>query len=453
LVGLAPPQLRSIRGRRIGMVFQDPMAALNPVMRIGRQIEEVFRFHGVPRPYADRIETLLGHMGLPDPNLLRQTYPFRLSGGQRQRVMIAMALALDPELLIADEPTTALDVTTQKQILALLKQAQAERGMGIMLITHDFGVVAEIGDDVAVMREGKIVEHGSVADVLGNPQHDYTRLLISTVPRLVPRSSVARDSSAERLLSANGVAKTYSSRSGPFGARRIVPAVQDASFALARGETLGIVGESGSGKSTLARIIVGLLSADKGDVRLAGIDRNLLTLRNRELVPVRRRVQMVFQDPFASLNPRRTVFDIVAQGLLAHGMSRVDAKRRVLELLDLIALDPSSADRYPNAFSGGQRQRIGIARALLSNAPILVLDEATSALDTEAEVEIQRALSIMAHGRTIIAIAHRLSTVMSFDRIVVLGDGRILEQGPPEQLRLRGGAFQTLWRLQSEHGD
>jgi len=439
MVGLAASRLRALRGRRIGMVFQDPMAALNPVMRIGRQIEEVFRFHGVPGPYGDRVETLLARMGLPEPKLLREAYPFRLSGGQRQRVMIAMALALDPELLIADEPTTALDVTTQKQILALLKQSQRERGMGVVLITHDFGVVAEIGDEVAVMRQGKIVERGAVAEVLGNPRHEYTKLLISAVPRLVPRQAPAGASSGnpEPLLSAHGVMKTYSSRSGLFGARRTVHAVQDASLAVARGQTLAIVGESGSGKSTLARIVVGLLGADGGDVRLAGVDRNLLTLGNRERAPLRRRIQMVFQDPFASLNPRRTVFDIIAQGLLAHGVSRAAARQRVAELLDLIALDPSAADRYPNAFSGGQRQRICIARALALEPDVIVADEPVSALDVSIQArvldllaDIQRRLRI---GLLFITHDLRVAAQVS-DHVAVMRHGKIVEMGPSSEV-------------------
>ena len=439
LIGLAADRHRAIRGQRIGMIFQEPMAALNPVMRVGRQIEEVFRYHGIPGPYDQRVIKLLGDMGLPEPETLRHAFPFSLSGGQRQRVMIAMALALDPELLIADEPTTALDVTTQKQILALLKQAQAERGMSVLLITHDFGVVAEIGDEVAVMRNGEIVERGSVQQVLGNPQHDYTRTLLAAVPKLEPRAAAPVDKGAP-LLSASGVTKTYSSRVGLFKPRRTVAAVQEAAFSLARGETLGIVGESGSGKSTLARIVVRLLTADAGDVRLAGVDRNLLELGSRELAPLRRRVQMVFQDPFASLNPRRKVFEIIAQGLLAHGVPRDQARRRVAELLDLVALDPSAAERYPNAFSGGQRQRIGIARALALEPDVLVADEPVSALDVSIQARVLDLLADLQRRLKLgmLFITHDLRVAAQIcDQVAVMQRGRIVEMGASSEVLFR----------------
>ena len=439
LIGLAADRHRAIRGQRIGMIFQEPMAALNPVMRVGRQIEEVFRYHGIPGPYDARVVKLLGDMGLPEPETLRHAFPFSLSGGQRQRVMIAMALALDPELLIADEPTTSLDVTTQKQILALLKQAQAERGMSVLLITHDFGVVAEIGDEVAVMRNGEIVERGTVQQVLGNPQHDYTRTLLAAVPKLEPRAAAPVDKGAP-LLSASGVTKTYSSRVGLFKPRRTVAAVQEAAFSLARGETLGIVGESGSGKSTLARIVVRLLTADAGDVRLAGVDRNLLELGSRELAPLRRRVQMVFQDPFASLNPRRKVFEIIAQGLLAHGVPRDQARRRVAELLDLVALDPSAAERYPNAFSGGQRQRIGIARALALEPDVLVADEPVSALDVSIQARVLDLLADLQRRLKLgmLFITHDLRVAAQIcDQVAVMQHGRIVEMGASSEVLFR----------------
>ena len=439
LIGLAADRHRAIRGQRIGMIFQEPMAALNPVMRVGRQIEEVFRYHGIPGPYDQRVVKLLGDMGLPEPETLRHAFPFSLSGGHRQRVMIAMALALDPELLIADEPTTALDVTTQKQILALLKQAQAERGMSVLLITHDFGVVAEIGDEVAVMRNGEIVERGSVQQVLGSPQHDYTRTLLAAVPKLEPRAAAPVDKGAP-LLYASGVSKTYSSRVGLFKPRRTVAAVQEAAFSLARGETLGIVGESGSGKSTLARIVVRLLTADAGDVRLAGVDRNLLELGSRELAPLRRRVQMVFQDPFASLNPRRKVFEIIAQGLLAHGVPRDQARRRVAELLDLVALDPSAAERYPNAFSGGQRQRIGIARALALEPDVLVADEPVSALDVSIQARVLDLLADLQRRLKLgmLFITHDLRVAAQIcDQVAVMQRGRIVEMGASSEVLFR----------------
>ncbi len=436
LVGLAPGLHRRIRGSRIGMVFQEPMAALNPVMKVGKQIEEVFRFHNVPGPYDDRIVALLASMGLPEPELLRHAYPFRLSGGQRQRVMIAMALALDPDLLIADEPTTALDVTTQKQILSLLKAAQDERHMAIMLITHDFGVVADVGDEVAVMQEGRIVERGSVREVLHNPQHDYTRTLLAAVPDLSPRPARAA-SAAPPLLTATDVTKTYKGRAGLFAPRREVQAVKGVSLKLARGETVGIVGESGSGKSTFARIVVRLLKADSGEVRLEGVPGNLLALDHRQLAPVRRRVQMVFQDPFASLNPRRTVFEIVAQGLLAHGVDRRTARKRVDELLDLVALDPSAAERYPNAFSGGQRQRIGIARALALEPDVIVADEPVSALDVSIQARVLELFaSIQARlGIGLLFITHDLRVAAQIcDHVAVMRNGAVVEEGESAQV-------------------
>jgi peptide/nickel transport system ATP-binding protein len=347
-----------------------------------------------------------------------------------------MALALDPELLIADEPTTALDVTTQQQILTLLRTTQQDRRLSILLITHDFGVVAEMGDAVAVMQEGRVVESGTVEAVLHRPRHPYTRALLDAVPRLVPQNT-RPVTAAEPLLTADRVRKTYTSRSGLFGPRRVVQAVEAASFALAHGETLGIVGESGSGKSTLARIIVRLLTADAGEVRLAGIDRNLLQLSSRELKPVRRRIQMVFQDPHGSLNPRRTVFEIVAQGLFAHGWSRERAKERVAELLELVALDPGAAERYPGAFSGGQRQRIGLARALALEPEVIVADEPVSALDVSIQARVLDLLADLQRRFRLglLFITHDLRVAAQIcDRVAVMHQGRIVELGPSAEV-------------------
>ncbi|MBS0528169.1 MAG: ABC transporter ATP-binding protein [Proteobacteria bacterium] len=433
LVDLPPARLRAHRGRKIGMIFQEPMAALNPVMKVGKQIEEVFRYHGIPGPYDEKVVELLGQMGLPDPDNLRHAHPHRLSGGQRQRVMIAIALALGPDLLIADEPTTALDVTTQKQILALLKTAQRDRGMSIMLITHDLSVVAEIGDSMVVMQHGRIVERGTVADVLSSPSQDYTRSLLAAVPRLTRHHTKSDKTGDAVLITARGVTKTYVNRSGFLGPRRVSYAVQDAHFTLSQGETLGVVGESGSGKTTLARIIMRLLNADSGDVRMEKVDGNLLTMKSAALRPVRRRIQMVFQDPFGSLNPRSTVFEIIAQGLLAHGIDRTVARRRVAELLELVALEPGAADRYPIAFSGGQRQRIGIARALALEPDVIVADEAVSALDVSIQAKILKLIEDLQHRFRLglLFITHDLRVAAQIcDHVLVMRQGRIVESGP-----------------------
>ncbi|MEX2630970.1 MAG: ABC transporter ATP-binding protein, partial [Tistlia sp.] len=362
LLGESEAELRRLRGARVGMIFQEPMTALNPLMTVGRQIGEVFDAHGrIDRRERRRlILKLLDDVGLPDPELLIESYPFRLSGGQRQRVMIAMALALEPAMLIADEPTTALDVTTQAQILELIRSLQASRNMGVMFITHDFGVVAEIADRVAVMQTGRIVELGPAAEVLNDPQHPYTRRLIGAVPQFAPPERPAP--TGEILLNVEGLNKTYVTSRGLFVRKREVAAAKDVSFEIRRGETLGLVGESGSGKSTVGRCLVRLLDTDGGHIRFRELD--FATLKGEALRAQRRHIQMVFQDPYASLNPRQKVGRIVAQGPLANGVPETEALARAKELLGLVGLDPSAAERYPHEFSGGQRQRIGIARAL-----------------------------------------------------------------------------------------
>jgi peptide/nickel transport system ATP-binding protein len=341
--------------------------------------------------------------------------------------MIAMALALEPAILVADEPTTALDVTTQMQILRLVREIQSRRGTGVLFITHDFGVVAEVADRVAVMQRGRIVEQGPARQVLDAPQHPYTKALIAAVPH---RGRTARAAVAnEPVLVLDGVGKTY----GGGWKRPGVVAVADASFTINLGETLGLVGESGSGKSTLARCVVNLVQADAGEIRFHGTD--LRPLTREGWAPFRKRIQMVFQDPFASLNPRRRVGDIIAEGPVAHGMARGVARARAVELLRLVQLDAGAVERFPHEFSGGQRQRIGIARALAMDPELLIADEPVSALDVSVQAEILRLLEDLRErlGLTMLFITHDLRVAAQVcDRVAVMQRGRIVEQGPTQ---------------------
>ena len=429
---------RALRGRRIGMIFQEPMTALNPLMRVGEQIAEVFEAHGLltPRTRKEKALALLEEVRLPDPEAALRAYPFELSGGQRQRVMIAMALALEPELLIADEPTTALDVTTQAQILHLVKDLQQRHGMAVMFITHDFGVVAEIADRVCVMREGRIVEMGSAREVLDNPQHEYTRALIEAIPGdAVPPSR--DEAQAKPLLSVNGLNKVYRSSGGWFQPKREVVALEGIDFTVDKGETLGVVGESGSGKSTLGRCIVGLNTPDSGEIRLNDID--LRALEGRELREHRRRIQMVFQDPYASLNPRIRVGMAIAQGPIANGVAKAEAMKQARELLATVGLDASAAERYPHEFSGGQRQRIGIARALALNPELIVADEAVSALDVSIQAQVLKLLDTLKKEfeLSLLFITHDLRVAAQIcDRLIVMQKGRIVEHGSATEIFL-----------------
>jgi peptide/nickel transport system ATP-binding protein len=439
ILKLRAEAMRDLRGRRIAMIFQEPMTALNPIMTVGRQIAEVLESHrgepgvGTGAERRRRVLALLEAVGLPDPAQLIDSYPFRLSGGQRQRVMIAAALALEPAVLIGDEPTTALDVTTQMQILRLIKRLQAERDTGVLLITHDFGVVAEVADRVAVMQHGRIVETGPVDQILAQPAHPYTKSLIAAVPKLAPRA--ARPLGEAIVLEAAGLTKTYRRGGRLFSRGRLVKALDRPDFRLRRGETLGVVGESGSGKSTLARCLLRLLEPEEGAIRFAGTD--LMALGSRALKPFRKRVQMVFQDPFASLNPRRRIGDIIAAGPRLHGTPKHEARARTRELLALVGLDPAVTDRFPHEFSGGQRQRIAIARALALEPELLIADEPVSALDVSVQAQVLALLDALRQrlGLSMVFITHDLRIAGQIcDTIAVMRHGRIVEYGPPDQV-------------------
>lgn len=438
LLSLTEKQHRELRGLRIGMIFQEPMTALNPLMRVGDQISEVFEAHNrlTPKERQARALELLIEVGIPQPEKAIRAYPFELSGGQRQRVMIAMALALEPELLIADEPTTALDVTTQAQILDLIGDLQRRRGMSVMFITHDFGVVAEIATRVCVMREGRIVELGAARGVLENPQHDYTRALIEAIPSNAMPAAREADQSAP-LLEVRHLQKVFRSRGGLFKPSREVHALADVSFTMARGETVGIVGESGSGKSTLGRCVVRLERPDSGELLLDGVD--LTSLRGETLRRERKRVQMIFQDPYASLNPRTRVEMAIAQGPIANGVNRQQALKEAGDLLDLVGLGAASAERFPHEFSGGQRQRIGIARALALHPELIVADEAVSALDVSIQAQILELLEDLKQklSLSLLFITHDLRVAAQIcDHIIVMQHGRIVEHGTSEAVFL-----------------
>ena len=437
LLRAAPERLRALRGNRIAMIFQEPMTALNPVLRIGAQIDEVLEVHqtGDKQNRRARVLEMLAAVHLPEPQKILAAYPHQLSGGQRQRAMIAMALALQPDILIADEPTTALDVTTQAQILALIREVQRKQGMGVIFVTLDFGVVAEVADRIAVMQHGRIVEQGSADDVLNRPRADYTRALLAAVPSLTPGTK--RDfSAAPVVVAVKGLNKSFRSGSGWLGgAARRVDALAGVSFDVRRGETVGIVGESGSGKTTVARCIIRLLDADSGEILIDGS--NIVGLSQRALRPVRKRLQMVFQDPFGSLNPRRTVGQLISEGPIVHGVAVASAQARTLELLELVGLERRAAQRYPHEFSGGQRQRIGLARALALEPEILVADEPVSALDVSVQAQVLRLLADIRNrlGLTLIFITHDLRVASQVcDSVAVMRFGRIVEFGPVAQV-------------------
>ncbi|WP_426442013.1 ABC transporter ATP-binding protein [Bradyrhizobium genosp. P] len=435
LLGATDRRLRQLRATRMAMIFQEPMTALNPVVPVGRQIDEVLRTHTDldARTRRQKILVMMEHVRLPDVARIFSSFPHRLSGGQRQRIMIAMALVLEPKLLIADEPTTALDVTTQKQILALIRDLQRDHGTAVLFITHDMGVVAEIADRVAVMRHGRLVETGKLDDILRSPKMDYTRNLLSAVPSLVPRAP--REATTEPVvLEANELGKVYRERS-LFGKSREVAAAQNVTLTLRKGRTLGIVGESGSGKSTVARCIVRLIDPTSGGVRLAG--REISELSRRLLQPHRKKIQIIFQDPYRSLNPRVTVGESIAEGPINYGTPRKDALSRARELLELVHLPPDAISRFPHQFSGGQRQRIAIARALALDPDVLVADEAVSALDVSVQAQVLDLLDEIQKrlGIALLFITHDLRVAAQIcDDVVVMQHGRVVEQGPAAEV-------------------
>jgi len=424
-------ELRRLRGGVAGTVFQEPMTSLNPLHSVGRQVSEAITLHRPLRGESLRREVrdLLRRAGLGALSERLDAFPHQLSGGQRQRVMIAIAIANSPRLLIADEPTTALDVTVQAQILDLLDGLRRERGMGLLLITHDLSVVRAHADRVVVMRDGAVVEEGTVHDVLERPQHPYTRMLVDTQPGGAPPPPPA---DAATVLAARDLRVRFDVRRGLL--RRVaatVRAVDGVSLAVRERETLGVVGESGSGKTTLGLAILGLERAE-GEVSLRG--RRIDGLSRRQLRPVRREMQVVFQDPYGSLSPRMSVGEIVGEGLAVHEPSLRAAGRdaRVAEALGEVGLDPSMAGRYPHEFSGGQRQRVAIARALVLKPRFLVLDEPTSALDVSVQAQIVGLLRALQrqHGLAYLFISHDLRVVRAMShRIAVMKDGRVVEEG------------------------
>jgi len=421
LLKASPAERRAINGKRIAMIFQDPLSHLNPVYTVGWQLREVMLVHGLTRiEAAERALDLMRRVGIPEPEASLDKYPHQFSGGQRQRVMIAMALACKPDIIVADEPTTALDVTVQAEVLKLLKALQTEMGMGLVLITHDLGVVADVADRLVVMNAGEIVESGTPSEIYHHAKHPYTRKLIAAAPGKGAMNAPA--AGGEPVLKVENATKT-------FGTYR---ALNEVSFELQRGEVLAVVGESGSGKSTVAKAICRLIEADSGRALWKG--RDLFTMRPRELYAMRRQIQMVFQDPTQSLNPRMSIYQIISEAWVIHPeiLPKPKWRARVAELLTQVGLAPEHATRYPHQFSGGQRQRIAIARALALEPELIIADEAVSALDVSIQAQVIALLDKLKRelGIAFIFIAHDLPVVRDFaDHVMVMEKGRVVEIG------------------------
>ena len=435
VVGAPPSRMRAIRGDRISMVFQEPMTSLNPLHTVQRQIAEILFVHKGLGAAAARARTLelLDMVGLPNAASRLDSYPHQLSGGQRQRVMIAMALANEPDLLIADEPTTAVDVTIQAQLLKLLRELQERLGMAMLLITHDLGIVRKMARRVAVMRAGEFVEDGPAERVFGDPRHDYTRMLLAAEPRGEP---VAAAADAPVVMAARDLKVHFPIKAGVF--RRTIDhikAVDGVSVTIRRGHTLGVVGESGSGKTTLGLALLRLIRSE-GPVRFE--ERDIQGRTFKQLRPLRSAMQVVFQDPFGSLSPRMSVNQIVAEGLEIHGIGAPEERRAMIErVLEEVGLDPETRDRYPHEFSGGQRQRIAIARALVLRPRFIVLDEPTSALDMSVQAQIVDLLRELQqrHRLAYMFISHDLKVVRALaDELIVMRDGQVVEFGPAHDI-------------------
>jgi peptide/nickel transport system ATP-binding protein len=438
LLDASVQRMRALRGKAMGMVFQEPMTALNPVMRCGDQIDELLATHTDWSTGQRRAEILrvLDRVRLPDGERMVRSYPHQLSGGQRQRIVIAMAVILKPALLLCDEPTTALDVTTQKDVLGLIAELQADERMAVLFITHDMGVVAEIADEVLVMNEGGAVEYGTRDAVLTQPQAAYTRMLLAAVPGSTPPPPRPA-ATGTAILRSLGVAKTYVSRDWR-GRARETRALQEATLSLHAGETIGIVGESGSGKSTLARCLIRLIEPSSGYVYWG--DTEVALLPESRLRPLRARVQVVFQDPNRSLNPRRKAGDSIIEGAVNFGATTDEARALAARLMDQVRLPRDSLARYPSQFSGGQRQRLAIARALACRPAVLVADEAVSALDVSVQAQILQLLrDIQVElGLGLVFITHDLRVAAQLcDRIIVMHEGRIVEEGQTAELYAR----------------
>ena len=448
LLDASTQRLRALRGQAMGMVFQEPMTALNPVMSCGEQIDELLRQHtdwGAKRR-SEAVLNILQRVKLPEPERMMRSFPHQLSGGQRQRIVIAMAVILQPALLICDEPTTALDVTTQKEILKLIEELQADLSGGhrcaVLFITHDMGVVADIADEVLVMNQGRAVEYGTRDEVLRNPQADYTKMLLAAVPGMTPPPARPAPQ-GQPLLRGQEVSKTYVARDW-LGRQRLTHALQSASVAVSAGETVGVVGESGSGKSTLARCLIRLIDPSAGQVLWSppgqeadGALIDVAGFSEGKLRPLRSQVQVVFQDPNRSLNPRRKVGDSIIEGAINFGATHAEATALAAHLMDKVRLPAEGLQRYPSQFSGGQRQRIAIARALACRPRVLVADEAVSALDVSVQAQILALLrEIQAElGLGLLFITHDLRVAAQLcDRVIVMHQGKIVEEGPTARL-------------------